>query len=107
MRLSRSLSVGLLPSEANHLPPLHSVTVKTGVLTITKRIRGAWEAHTVKHPTLDLGLGHDLTVRGLEPHIGLCSDGVVPAWDSVSPLSAPTQLVCAHTCAFSLKINKR
>ena len=29
--------------------------------------RGAWVAQSVKHPTLDLSSGHDLTVRGLEP----------------------------------------
>ena len=35
--------------------------------------------------TLDFSLGHDLTVRELEPHIGLCTDSVEPAWDSLSP----------------------
>ena len=37
-------------------------------------------------PTLDLGSGLDLTVHGVEPHIGLCADGAEPAWDSL-PLS--------------------
>ena len=27
---------------------------------------GAWVAQSVKHPTLDLGSGHDLTVHGFE-----------------------------------------
>ena len=26
-----------------------------------------------EHWTLDLGSGHDLTVRGFEPHVGLCT----------------------------------
>ena len=26
------------------------------------KLWGAWVAQSVKHPTLDLGLGHDLTV---------------------------------------------
>ena len=40
-------------------------------------------AQLVKHQTLDLSSGHDLTVRGIEPHV--CADGAEPAWDSVSP----------------------
>ena len=42
----------------------------------------------VKHPISDLGLGHDHTV--CEPHIGLCTDGVKPAWDSVAPSFCPS-----------------
>ena len=33
-------------------------------------------------PTLDLGSGHDFTVREFEPCVGLCADGAEPAWDS-------------------------
>ena len=52
--------------------------------------RGAWVAQLVKHPTHDFGSRRDLTVHGIQPHVGLCADGVEPAWDSVSPsLSAP------------------
>ena len=29
--------------------------------------RGAWVAQSVKHPALDFGSGHDLTVHELEP----------------------------------------
>ena len=43
-------------------------------------------AQSVKHPTLNLSPGHDLAVGEFEPHVGLCTDGAVPAWDSVSPL---------------------
>ena len=42
---------------------------------------GAWGAQSIKHPTLS---GHDLTVRGIKPQIGLCADSVEPDWDSVS-----------------------
>ena len=48
---------------------------------------------------------HDLTVWGMEPWVGLCTDIVEPAWDSLSlplSLSAPHPLVLS----LSLKINK-
>ena len=41
-------------------------------------------AQLVKHPTLDFGSGHDLAVRGIEPHVGLQADSAEPAWDSLS-----------------------
>ena len=42
----------------------------------------------------DFGPGHDLTVREVEPRLGLCADGAEPAWDSLSPLlSVPPLLV--------------
>ena len=51
-------------------------------------------AQLVERPTLDFGSGHDLVVRGTEPFIGLCPDGVEPAWDSLSPsLSVPLLLM--------------
>ena len=37
----------------------------------------------IKHLTLDLGSSHDLTVHGMEPHIGLCADSMETAWDSL------------------------
>ena len=46
--------------------------------------RGTWVAGSVKRPTLDFGSGHDLTVRGFEPCIGLCTDSTEAAWDSLS-----------------------
>ena len=58
-------------------------------------------AQSVKCPTLDLGSGHDLTVREFKPRIGLCADGAESAWDSVSPSLSPSP-----ACALSLKINK-
>ena len=50
-----------------------------------KTSRGIQVARSVKHPTLDLGSGHGLTVREMEPHIRLRTDSVKPAWDSLSP----------------------
>ena len=52
-------------------------------------------AQSVERPTLDFGSGHDLTVCGIEPYIGLCTDSVEPTWDSLPPslsLSAPPLL---------------
>ena len=41
----------------------------------------------------DFGSGHDLTVHGLKPLIGLCADSVEPAWDSLSlPVSCPSPI---------------
>ena len=63
---------------------------------------GAWVAQSVKHPTLDFGSDHDLTVREFKPLVGLCADGMEPAWDS---LSAPPLLM--HTLSLSLSLSKR
>ena len=58
---------------------------------ILKRGRTAWVAQSVKRPTLDFGSGHDLTVREIQPRVGLCADSVKAAWDSLSlSLSAPS-----------------
>ena len=40
-------------------------------------------AQWVKHPALDLGSGHDLTVREFEPCVG--TNSVELVWDSLSP----------------------
>ena len=54
---------------------------------------GAWVTQSVEHPTLDFSLGHDLTVLGIGPHVGLCTDSMEPSWDSLSPsLSDPLPL---------------
>ena len=52
-------------------------------------------AQLVKHPTLDLSSGHDLTVHGFEPCVGVCTDSTEPASDAVSA-----------SLSLSLKINK-
>ena len=41
--------------------------------------QGSWVAQSIKHPTLDFGSGHDLTVRGIEPRVGLCAYSMEPA----------------------------
>ena len=57
---------------------------------------GAWVAQLVKHCTVGLGSGHDLTVCEFEPCMGLCAEGMEPAWDSVSP-----SLCSSPACAVS------
>ena len=42
--------------------------------------------------TPDLSSGRDLTVRGIEPSMGLWADGAEPAWD---PLSLSLPLLCS------------
>ena len=41
-------------------------------------MRGACVAELVERLTLDFGSGHDLTVHGFEPHLGLCADSSEP-----------------------------
>ena len=60
-------------------------------------------AQLVKCLTLDLGSGHDLMVRGIEPRVELHAGNKEPAWDS---LSFPLSLSLPHSCSLSLKINK-
>ena len=56
------------------------------VLTTRKgNFGGTWVAQSVKHLTLDFGSGHDLTVRGIEPRVGLCADSAEPTWDPLPP----------------------
>ena len=58
--------------------------------TIRSHFGGAWVVPLVEHPTLGFGSGHDLTVCGMEPLVGLCDDSMGPAQDSLSPsLSLP------------------
>ena len=45
---------------------------------------GTGVAQSVEHLTLGFCSGHGLTVRGLEPHVRLCTDSAEPAWDSLS-----------------------
>ena len=68
---------------------------------------GSWGAQSVEHPALDFSSGHELTVREIEPRVGLCVDSSEPAGDSLSPsLSAPPLLMCTCSLSLSLKINK-
>ena len=60
-------------------------------------------AQPVKRPTLDFSPGHDLTVHGVEPHVGLCAAATETAWDSVSPsLSLPL----TFSLSLSLSLSK-
>ena len=36
---------------------------------VRKKSKSGWLSPRVKHPTLDFGLGYDLTVHEFEPHI--------------------------------------
>ena len=54
------------------------------------------------HPTLDFGSGQDLMVGEFEPHIGLCADGEMPAWDSLSFSLCPSP---AHTLSLTLSLS--
>ena len=67
----------------------------------TSRDRGSWVVQSVKRLTLEFGLGHDLMICGIEPHIGFCADSMQPAWDPLS-LSLSLPLLCL----LPLKINK-
>ena len=74
-------------------------------LVVKKKSWGVWVAQCIKCPILDFGSGHDLMVGEVEPHIGLCTDNVEPAWDSLSlPLSLP--LPCSCSLSLSLSQNK-
>ena len=48
-------------------------------------------AQSVEPLTLGFIPGHDLTVLGIEPHIGPCADSTEPAWDSLSPFLSPNK----------------
>ena len=61
----------------------------------------AWVVQSVKHPTLDSGSGHDLTVCEIKPPIRLCADSMEPAW-----YSHPVSLLLPLSLSLSLKINE-
>ena len=50
---------------------------------------------------------HDLVVHEIETHMGLCTDRVVPAWDSLSLCLSPSLSVSSLlVLSLSVKINK-
>ena len=53
----------------------------------------------------DFGSGHDLTVRGFEPHVGLCADSSEPgaASDSVSFSVSPPLTLCLSLSKINIK----
>ena len=60
-------------------------------------------AQVGEHPTLDFGSGHDLTVHGIKPHMGLWTGSAEPAWDFLSP---PLSLPLHCSCSLSLSLSK-
>ena len=60
-------------------------------------------AQSVKRLTLDFGSGHDLTVRGFKPRIGLCVESEDPARDALSPSFSAHPLL---SLSLSLSKNK-
>ena len=60
----------------------------------------------------DFGSSHDLTVRGVEPRVGLCADGLEPGacfgfYVSLSFCLSPWSWMCTLSLSLSLsKINK-
>ena len=69
-------------------------------------MRGAWVAHSIKHPTLDFGSGHDLMVHAMELHIKLSTVSGESELGFSLPLSLPLPGSHAHAFSPSLKINK-
>ena len=63
--------------------------------------RGTWVAISVKHLSFDFSSGHDLTVRGVEPHTGLWADSSAQSllWILCLPLCMP--LLCSHSLSLS------
>ena len=57
--------------------------------------RSIWVAQSVKHPTLDLGSGHDLMAPEIEPHIRLCADSKNLPGILCLLLSLPLPCLCA------------
>ena len=60
-------------------------------------------AHSAERPTVDFGPGHDLTVPGFEPCIGLCT---ISAWDSVFLSLSLSLSLCPIPHSLSLFQNK-
>ena len=70
-------------------------------------LQGTRVALSVKHPTLDLGSGHNPTIHGAEPCIGLCADNGESAWDSLSvPLSLSASPPLKHMYIGVLSLSK-
>ena len=73
----------------------------------TKYFVGRLGGSVGKHETLDSGSGHDLTVRGFEPHMGPGADFVEPAGDSLSlplcPFPTGTHSL-SHSLSLSLSL---
>ena len=99
--LTLDLSSGFDLRIVSLIPALGSVL---GVEPLKKRkTQGAWVAQSVKCPTIDSGLVHNLTIGETEPCVGLFADSAEPAWDS---LCLPLFLSLPSSLSFSLSQNK-
>ena len=68
---------------------------------------GTWVAGSVKRLTLGFGSGHDLTIGGFEPRVGLHADSsALIAWSLLGILSLPLCRPFPRSLSLSLKINK-
>ena len=54
------------------------------IYILQKQGWGVWVGQSIKHPTLDFGSGHDLTVGEMKPCVGFCTGSTEPTWDSLS-----------------------
>ena len=82
---------------------LTGIKRKVTTYILNNKAQGCLGGSLVKHPALDFSSGHDLTVHGIKPRIGLCTDTEEPAWDS---LSLPLSLPFPCSCTLPLSINK-
>ena len=64
-------------------------------------------AQSVKRPTLNFSLGHDVTVHEFEPCIRLCAERVEPAWDSLSLPSLCPYSACSLSQTNKLEKNNK
>ena len=78
------------------------VNLLTSVSSFENGDRGVLVARSIRCPTLDFGSGHDLTACEIEPQVGLCADGVEPAWDSPSPSFSGACSLFSLSLTFSL-----
>ena len=77
-------------------------TIKTGFranMSGLNKNKTSWRVGGSVSWAPDLGSGHDLAVRGFEPHIGLCADSSEPRTcfrfcDSLSLSAPPTPALC-------------
>ena len=65
---------------------------------------GAWVAPSVKHPTLDFGLGPDLMVHEFRPRIRLHTESTQLSLP-LSLCSSPLVLSCSLSLSLTLNIN--
>ena len=92
-------------SSSKQASSIPSVSVSTSLFHENTKDGSAWVAQLVKCLTLNFGSGHDLMVHEIETHIGLWSDSVEPAWDSLS-LSLSLSAPFPHLHMLSLSQNK-